>query len=163
MKPERLIELVFHGLLGRVPLKAYRIWYEVGGTLDERDGPLELEFAEGSLTFEAASDGERLVIRSEPWKDEFSEPMTDANRRYVAEHGKWVKKEVSNQAPYAGLIGNEIETVTPLKNRFGSIAGVELGSRGLQLCFFVDGDEAEVRLGLPAGYERARSAESGVS
>jgi hypothetical protein len=137
-------------------LSAHRVLYRgVDGRYSDY-GALELCVGARTLLFDGAADGESLRVHDRPWVDPFAEPMSEENRRYVQEHGKWERVDCSAEKPYEDFIGQEITDVIALVNEFGRIAGVRISVRNCSLWFAVDGDESRVYTSRPSGFREVR-------
>lgn len=129
-----------------------RVLYVYRGERNDQDGPLELGIEGGTVLLDGEGDGERLRVRAEAWEDPFEEPLCEVNRRYVEDHGKWTRFDLSQDSEYRDLIGEHIRGITLLKNVHGTIAGVKLSTSVRDIWFFVDFDECYVRWALPNGF-----------
>lgn len=132
------------GLVGQTVTGIARVLYEWRGALDDTDGDLELELNGRLVLLDCASDGERLRVKEARWEDPFAEPLSDENRAYVAEAGKWRRVDCSHQGPYRDLIGQRITDVLLLRGAFGVIAGVRISVASRSLWFVAEGDESHV-------------------
>jgi hypothetical protein len=130
-----------------------RALYVYRGERNDQDGPLELGLEGGIVLLDGHGDGERLRVRAEGWKDPFEGPLDEESRRFVEDHGKWTRFDLSRDSQYRDLIGELIREVTFLKNVHGTIAGVKLTFSVRDLWFFVDFDESYVQWALPNGFD----------
>lgn len=129
-----------------------RVRFEYRGEIGADDGPLEVGIDGGVVLLEGDGDGESLRVLAEAWKDPFAEPLTDENRRYVDEHGRWRRVDVSNHEDYRALIRGRVAGASLLKNEHGRIGGVRLSISTRDLWFVVEGDECHVRWAHPIGF-----------
>lgn len=110
-------------LVGKTVRGTRRVFFAFRGEIDTEEGPLELNFDDGSVVlFRSGSDGQQLVIENQAWRDPFAEAPSEENREYVERHGKWTAFDTSGDAPYVGLIGCRIERVQAITLRDQSIA-----------------------------------------
>ncbi len=129
---------------GKRLIGASRIVFEIDGTADVSCGDLELEFLGGDvLLFEGAGDGERLVVRREAWRDPFAPPLSEENQAYVQQCGKHVRVDAQAAAPTLP-VGDTFIRYLPIRNQFGTLAGVRLAFTGSAVRFLVECDEAYV-------------------
>ncbi len=142
---------LIESVVGRDVASIERVFFEHSGAVDRQHGPLQFRFGDGSiLRLDVANDGERLLVSCDEWQDPFVEPLSDENRAYVEECGKWILVSLSNAPEHAGLIGAKVCQVIPIFNRFGTLAGAQFRIGSSVLNFFVDGDEADVVFGSDA-------------
>lgn len=139
-------------MLGERVTHVARILYEHGGEIGERDGALEIRTDSRTLLLDGASDGESLRLRAGAWHDPFEHPLSDENRRYVEQHGRWVRVDCSELERYSELLGKELVEVVPLLNEHGSTGGLRLAVRDRTLWFVVEGDEGHVYWAPPPGF-----------
>ena len=131
-------------LLGQRIRGLTRVFFEYAGVLERDDGPLECMCERTTCLLDSQSDGEQLRVREGPWVDPFEYPLTDENRKYVDEYGKWRRVDCSKDPPYADLIGQRIVAIAMLQNSTGVIAGVRLSTPVRELWFVVQSDECYV-------------------
>jgi hypothetical protein len=114
-------------MIGRRVVGVRRLLYVHGGGSDEETGALELSFDDGSvLFFDVGSDGATVAVRAEAWADPFAEPLSDENREFVRESGKWTAFDVSGDPRFAPLVGQHLEEVAA-NIQFGHVvAGLDL-------------------------------------
>lgn len=139
-------------LLGKRIRHVARLLYEYRSEIDSDDGGIEIGTDAGVVLLESDSDGESLRARASPWEDPFREPLSEDNRRYVDEHGKWQRVDVSMQEGYADLVGEPVTGVSLLKSEHGRIAGVRLSVPARSIWVVVGGDECHVRWAHPIGF-----------
>jgi hypothetical protein len=129
---------------GKRLIGASRIVFEKDGTADVSRGDLELEFFGGDiLLFSVAADGERLRVRREAWRDPFVPPLGAENQAYVQQNGKRVRADARAVAPTLP-VGDLFIRYLPIRNQFGTLAGLRLAFTGSAVRFLVEGDEAYV-------------------
>ncbi|WP_159398002.1 hypothetical protein [Sorangium cellulosum] len=140
-------------LSGKCLRAVARIFFEHGGQIEAGDGALELYLDDGSVFFlDGSADGERLRVQDAPWVDPFQPPISDENRLYIEQSGKWSRVEQSDDPKFSGLIGKVIASVKVLVNEFGREAGVQFSIGGTELWFVVAGDECHVHWVHPIGF-----------
>jgi len=128
--------------------KICRIFYALGGAVEQGDGELELYFGDEVMRFSGAADGETLRAARDVWHDPFAAPLSANNETYVRDNGKWTRVDVSDLDPYATFIGKVIHGARWIRNDAGTITGVVLDTENSSLRFQVDCDECHV------GYEK---------
>ncbi|WP_437941582.1 hypothetical protein [Sorangium sp. So ce341] len=133
-----------------------RILFEHGGQIEPGDGPLELYLDDGTVVlFDGSADGEGLRVQYAPWVDPFEPPISDENRAYIEQSGKWSRVEQSTAPKFVGMLGAIISSVTILENEFGREAGVQLCVGETALWFVVAGDECHVYWEQPIGFRKS--------
>jgi len=146
------------GVNGKVVASLARVLYEHGGQLDTGDGPVEVRFEDGAtLLLDGGSDGETLRTSSSPWRDPFEGKLTQENRAYIQEHGKWTRVDVSNEDAYRDIVGSAVVEAAPLFNEFGRLSGVKLATIDRTMWFVIEGDECHVRWAHPIGFTETRT------
>lgn len=124
-----------------------RIRYVMNDAIFISNGPLELTMTNGeALLFEPGEDGQTLRIRLQPWSDVFAEPLSDENRRFVQQHGKWTAFDVSGTPPTKDLIGRETRDVVTRTGRTGTLTGMTLVVGEVSLSIDVEADSLEVNV-----------------
>ncbi|WP_437525285.1 hypothetical protein WME79_37950 [Sorangium sp. So ce726] len=147
-------------LPGRRLRAVARILFEHGGKFESGDGPLELYLDDGTVVlFDGSADGESLRVQDSPWVDPFEPPISDENRLYIEQSGKWSRVEQSMVPMFASLLGEVICSVTVLKNEFGRDAGIQISIGETNLWFVVVGDECYVHWGAPVGFVQGATYE----
>lgn len=135
-----------------------RILFEHAGRIDPGDGPLELYLDDGTVVlFDGSADGEGLRVQYAPWVDPFASPISEENRAYIEQSGKWSRVEQSSDPLFVDLLGEVISSVTILDNEFGREAGVQISIGGKDLWFVVAGDECHVHWTQPIGLRKSSS------
>lgn len=135
------------GLTGQRVARLRRIFYVFRGAVDSLYAPLEITFLDGVIVwFDSGGDGESLKVRFEEWEDIFLEPLSEENREYVARFGKQTAFDVSDQPPYADLIGQLIVDVRPQSTSPGKLTGVTFVTESHVLHAFVGPDELIVEV-----------------
>ena len=143
--------------VGRRVTGVARIFYEYRGSIDEDDGPLELALDGVPIVLDVAGDGESLQVRKQAWADPFEGPLSEENRLYVEEHGRWRRVDCSRAEPYAGLIGQIVTDSCALLNEFKKVAGVRISVSTGSMWFVVLGDESDVYWAQPIGFTELKS------
>jgi len=94
--PEPPAEIVASLCGAALVTRVRRVFYVFDDEVDREFGPVELTFSDGAaVVFDAGADGEALAVRRGAWRDPFAEPLSEANRSFVREHGKWTAFDVS--------------------------------------------------------------------
>lgn len=125
-----------------VVTRVRRIFYVFGDEVDRDYGPVELTFSDGTaVVFDAGADGEALAVRRGEWHDPFAEPLSEANRRFVRDHGKWTAFDVSAEAPPNLLIGKTLTRHDEFRTENGKLTGVTLHSPDVHLTIQAQADE----------------------
>ena len=131
-------------VLGKRLIGASRIMYEHDGVVEVSCGDLELVFSGGDLVlFEVAGDGGRLRMQETAWRDPFAPPLDAENEEYVRQSGKYVRLDAREVGPTLP-VGESLVRYFPIRNQFGTVAGVRLEFAGSAVRFLVEGDEAYV-------------------
>lgn len=122
MGNDRLVNILTSAIVG-----VRRICYvRPDGSFDLGEGPIEFTFDEDrTIRLESGADGESLRVWVGRWIDPFGEPMTEENRRFVEQSGKWTAFEVSHEDPYRRLVGQKVRDLTLLL-RSNKVVGVEV-------------------------------------
>lgn len=145
-------------LCGKRLRAAARILFEYAGRIDPGDGPLELYLDDGTVVlFDGSADGEGLRVQYAPWVDPFVAPISEENRVYIEQSGKWSRVERSNDPLFVDLFGGVISSLTILDNEFGREAGVQISIGGNDIWFVVAGDECHVHWTQPIGFRKSAS------
>jgi hypothetical protein len=82
------------------------------------------------VLLENSGDGETLRVRQQAWEDPFAEPLTEENRAFVAESGKWAAFDTPAQDLLGMFIGDVLTGVEPVSARPGKITGIILRTGG---------------------------------
>ena len=143
-----LLLAALHDLADRRLRRLRRIHYQFRGDVDTTTGPIELTFDDGSvLLLDAGPDGESLGVGHEAWLDPFRPPLSAENRDYVDRFGKWTAFDVTDESPYATLIGQRVVAVDVRPSRRPDVAiGVVLRLQTAAIVVKVEGDELSVSL-----------------
>ena len=86
-------------------------------------------------------DGERLRISPGAWRDPFGPPLSQENAEYIQRSGRHVRVDAASAAPSLP-VGDIFVRYLPIRNRFGTLAGLKLEFTGSAARFLVEGDEA---------------------
>lgn len=133
-----------------------RILFEHGGRVDPGDGPLELYLDDGTVVlFDGSADGEGLRFQFAPWVDPFEPPISEENRVYIEQSGKWIRVGQSSDPMFVGMIGEIICSVAMLENEFGRVSGVRISAGVKDFWFVVAGDECHVHWTRPTGFSES--------
>ena len=119
--------------MGKPVSAVRRILYVRAGEITQDRGPLEISFQDGRvLLLDGGSDGEALVVRTEPWTDPFDGPLSPENAGFVGEAGKWTAFDVSSSPPMDRFIGARLHAVDEIRSPTGKTTGATLRlDRGL--------------------------------
>lgn len=132
-------------LVGRVVVGVRRVLYVLRGRNTSAAGPIELTFADGSaVVLDAGSDGEALAVSTERWIDPFVPPLSAENQRYVEASGKWTAFDVSDQEPWAALVGATVDSVEPILTSRDKLIGASIRVGAAVLRAKVEADELSV-------------------
>ncbi|MBF4636288.1 hypothetical protein ITJ38_17895 [Agreia pratensis] len=136
------------GRIGSGVVGIKRIFYVFEGNVDSRVGPLQIEFADGVVLFDAGSDGETLKVSDASWTDPFlaEDPPSDVNKAYVEKHGKWTAFDVAGSPEYLKFLESVIQTVTPRETSDGRLTGVVLKTTKGDISVMAEWDELIVGL-----------------
>jgi hypothetical protein len=146
MRNEDVVE-VLSGIQGRKIRAVRRILYSYKGSIDSGEGPIEICFMDGStVLLDGGSDGESLIVKSQPWVDSFAGSLPEENREFVEESGKWTGIEVSEEPPYAQLVGQRVEDVALIRDTRNKIRGVTIFAGGFSVRVEIEGDEVYVNV-----------------
>ena len=131
-------------VVGKRLVGASRIVYEHDGATDVSCGDLEIAFSEGEVVLlGVAGDGERLRVQEGAWRDPFAPPLSPENEAFVQRSGKHIRLSALAVAPTLP-VGDIFVRYLPIRNRFGTLAGVRLVFAGSAVRFLVECDEAYV-------------------
>jgi hypothetical protein len=129
-------------LVGQVVISIRRIFYEVRGVANRSNGPIEFAFRDGGyLELDAGADGYTIAAFPERWHDPFSGLLTAENAAFVEESGKWTAFDVSDEAPYAALIGRAIGHLESVRDEDEKLTGVEISFETATIRAIVGADE----------------------
>ena len=132
------------GLVNRRVARIRRIYYVFRGEVDGPNGPVELNFVDGTCAlFDAGPDGDSLRVTSTPWLDPFREPLSAVNEEFVRESGKWTGFDVSTEPAFAKYVGATILSVSGIA-AYGLVAGALLSFADGHLKIEAAGDELYV-------------------
>lgn len=125
-----------------VVTRVRRIFYVSDDEVDREYGPVELAFSDGTaVLFDAGADGEELAVWRGAWRDPFAEPLSEVNRLFVHEHGKWTAFDISVEPSPALLIGKPITGYDETRTENGKLTGVTLYSTDVRLSIETHTDE----------------------
>jgi hypothetical protein len=137
-------------LVGLTVISVRRIEYVAKATVGSSGGPFELRFANGeAVTFDAGANGETLSSTMGIWDDPFAEPLSDENRAYVDEVGKWTPIDVTHTEPFARIVGIPILEARQIRNHECRLVGVEIIVEGIIALLRVGSDELSVIVTVP--------------
>lgn len=142
-----MLEGHFDRILNRKIVRVRRINYVwPDGYRNTREGPLEIEL-EGGLVirFESGSDGESIRFRVGAWVDPFAGPLSEENRQFIKEAGKWSVFDLSDSEAYRLLVGKCIRDFDLIIS-MGKFVGIGLVVGNLLLKAEVEADELLVDL-----------------
>lgn len=105
------------------------------------------------IHFLGGVDGETVRIVDAPWEDPFVEPLSDENRAFVEQCGKWTLFDTSATPHMAPLVEHTIRSISLVHDQRGIRRGVELEIGSTLLTYLVDGDEGFVVHGPATAYE----------
>ncbi len=117
-------------LVGSQITRVRRVHYLYRGVPDTDFGPLELTFGGRAVLFDNAADGETLCVRTKAWEDPFAEPLSEENRTFVEQSGKWAAFDVSAVGAFATLIGDVLASAEPVLAESGHLTGMILRTAG---------------------------------
>jgi hypothetical protein len=124
-----------------------RIWYVLGGEILSTAGPLELRFAdESAVVLNAGPDGEALAMDTSRWVDPFAPPLSPENEQFVASSGKWTSFDVSDEEPYARVVGGTVDRVDPQMTPEGKLVGIGILAGPTIIRAVVGADELNVEV-----------------
>lgn len=130
-------------VVGKQLVGAGRIVHQHDGAADVT-GELELSFFEGGVVrLGIAGDGEQVRVHQGAWLDPFAPPLSPENEAFVRASGKDVRLDTVTVPPPLP-IGDTLVRYVPIRNRFGTLAGVRLEFVGRAVRFLVECDEAYV-------------------
>ncbi|SKA95685.1 hypothetical protein SAMN06295879_2061 [Agreia bicolorata] len=125
-----------------------RIFYVFKGSVDSGVGPLQIEFADGAVLFDAGGDGETLKVSGVRWIDPFlaEDPPSEVNKAYVDKYGKWTAFDVVGSPEYRQFLEGVIQGVVPRKTLDGRLTGVVLQTTKGDMSVMAEWDELVVAL-----------------
>jgi hypothetical protein len=134
--------------IGDTIARVCRLKYQIGQEIVFDDsGAVEITFAGGPTFFcDSGPDGDSVRIHDDAWIDPFAEPLSPANEDYVRTPGKWTKFDVSDEAPFAHLVGRKLIDAAPMSGATGKLYGLLLNVSGYLLAVYANTDELHVRL-----------------
>jgi hypothetical protein len=135
--------------VGDTVSRVSRLRYQVGDDIvsGANEGAVEITFGRGTTLYcEPGPDGDSIRIQDTPWVDSFAGPLSPENEEYVRTSGKWIKQDVSDEQPFADLIGTQVVDVAPITGTTGKQYGLVLNVSGYLLALYVNADELRVRL-----------------
>ncbi|PYE18429.1 hypothetical protein DFR67_1047 [Williamsia limnetica] len=122
-----------------------RLFYALDGSIDRREGPIEISLEDSTFFFESGADGEALAVDSGVWEDPFSGELSDENRAFVDDHGKWIALDIIEGDPEFFLVGETIDRVLPIVTNNAIVgAGLVAGSKMLVIRLAFDETFVEV-------------------
>lgn len=126
---DRVIPQSLANAVGATLQHVRRIHYVFDGRPDTDFGPVEITVGEQVFLFDSGPDGESLRIEEGPWQDPFSEPLSEENREFVDQPGKWTAFDVSTLGLWARLVGEPLADVEAVTNVDGKMTGILLRTR----------------------------------
>ena len=139
----------FAKYIGDTVSRVSRLRYQVGDDIvsGANEGAVEITLGHGTTLYcESGPDGETIRIQDTPWVDPFAGPLSPENEEYVRTSGKWTKQDVSDEKPFAELIGRRVVDVAPMTGTTGKQYGLVLNVSGYLLALYANADELRVRL-----------------
>jgi hypothetical protein len=143
-------------MVGHRIARIEQAFYVFKNERDQSQCDLQMHLDNGdTVQFTTGSNGETVRIIAAPWDDPFAEPLSAENRAFVEQSGKWTLFDTSTTSEMAPLIGQRIDRVFSVHDKWGTMHGVRLILGSLVLTYAVTGDEGFVIHG-PAPDELAR-------
>ncbi|CAN5279023.1 hypothetical protein BH09ACT1_BH09ACT1_26120 [soil metagenome] len=143
-------------VIGHSITRLRRIFYVAQGTIEREKGGLELVTSNGvAILFDSGPDGEAVTAKLKSWVDPFEGELSDENRAWVEEAGKWTAFDVSREADYLLLIGAVIIGAEVRLSEWRNPTGVTLTTSAGRIVANTEWDEFEVRI-EPVSPERIR-------
>jgi hypothetical protein len=132
-------------LVGQQIVTIEQGFYVFDGVIKQSECLLQVRLDGGfTVHFWRRSDGETVRIVAAPWEDPFAEPLSDENRAFVEQCGKWTLFNTSATPNMAPLVGHTIRSVSLVRDHRGKMRGVQLEISSALLTYLVDGDEGFV-------------------
>jgi hypothetical protein len=124
-----------------------RIFYVAQGITEREVGGLELVMSNGvTISLDSGIDGEAVTAKLAPWVDPFSGEMSQENRAWVQEAGKWTVFDVSAEMEYAPLVGSVVLEARLRFSESGNPSGVTFFTANRGIVANTEWDEFEVRI-----------------
>ena len=127
--------------VGSILIKIRRAVFVRGANISGDTGDLELLFDNGqTFSFGVAGDGESLAIESNPWSEQFPEPVTPENQAFLRVSGKWELIDAGALLwSYRELLGRRLSAAETLGG-----SGLRLDFDGMPVKIEVIADELHV-------------------
>jgi hypothetical protein len=131
--------------------------YVYKGSVDDRNGALQLEFGDGrTLLLDSGSDGYSLRIDRAPWIDTFliPEARTKENEEFIARSGKWTEFEITEETTFPlepdlrPFLGAVIQSIRPRLDEDGLVTGAQINTTAGHMRAEVEADELKVHAAL---------------
>lgn len=136
---------VLANMVGHRIARIEQVFYVFEDKPDPSDCALQVRLDNGDTVHVwVGGDGETVRIVPEPWGDPFAGSLSEENRAFVEQSGKWTLFDTSATPEMASLIGQPIDRVFSVRDDRGTMRGVRLVIGGLVLTYAVDGDEGFV-------------------
>ena len=149
-------------IVGKTLIGIRRIAYVHHGVVTDNGGPLELTFCDQtSIVFDAAGDGESLVVSSGAWIDPFAEPISQENRTFIENSGKWTAFNVQADDSFGRVLGNQILQINNINNSSEKTIGIQIQIGDMVIQVIVDSDALQVSSVDPASVAWISEAPSG--
>lgn len=134
--------------LGDTIAQVRRLKYQIGQDVAAKDdGAVEIAFAaHATLRCDSGPDGDSVRVHADPWIDPFAGPLSPENEDYVRAVGKWTMYDVSDEYPFASLVGRKLTDLAPMVGAEGKLYGLLLNVTGYLLVIYANADELHVRL-----------------
>jgi len=139
----------FAQYIGDTVSRVSRLRYQVGDDIvsGANEGAVEITFGHGTTFYcESGPDGETIQVQDTPWVDPFAGPLSPENEEYVRTSGKWTRRDVSDEKPFAELIGRRVVDTAPITGTTGKQYGLVFNVSGYLLALYANADELRVRL-----------------
>jgi hypothetical protein len=116
------------------------------------EGAIEIFVDSGSIYhLDSGSDGESLAVSLQPWRDPFEEPLSEEDRKVVAESGRWTARIIRAEDELGRLVGAQVLDVTPHLGLDGQVIGIVLKTSSGSLTAVVESDELIVEVSAERG------------
>ncbi|HEY3689576.1 MAG TPA: hypothetical protein VGL46_04655 [Pseudonocardiaceae bacterium] len=135
----------FRAYLGDTLAGVRRIHHTAGETVERSVGAVEFRFESGRVLFmDSGPDGESLRMSAEEWVDPFEGNMTPENVEFVRQSGKLTAFDMSNEEPFASLIGTKVVDLAPMMALSDKVIGCVVNIYGIFVAVYANFDECYV-------------------
>ncbi|MCA9918169.1 MAG: hypothetical protein KC445_09460 [Anaerolineales bacterium] len=112
------------------------------------DSLLQITFEDDSLVLLKGDGNDNLIVQRSAWEDAFEGDLSEEDKTFIQENGKWSLFDVSGSQPYTKILKERIQAAHPIRNQFNRLTGVQLQIGDLYLNFVNVADQSRILWGV---------------